>query len=310
MFCILLWPTLSWSIVRLGGSASEIFVENIAAELARLLISKNVAVEKTEPSEPTQRVEPGLAPPVEPVEPVVEATQLEPTQPVEPVEPTQLEAVQPQPPVEPVVAQPQPVEPVEPTQPAPSQPQPVEPAEPSPPVVSTQPVPSQQPVEPTSQPQPVELAEPSPPVVPTQPVPSQQPVEPTSQPQPVEPLEPSQPIPPIVPTRPGAVGPSQAASQQLKVTQNNMGLNNLVGGAASDAETVPGELEVALPRTPSTMRYTADDLKNMDEGAYTLISTVLTFFLLVLLNLVDAWGFCPRQIPSWRSTPLAWLTSA
>ncbi|CAK9055151.1 unnamed protein product [Durusdinium trenchii] len=49
------------------------------------------------------------------------------------------------------------------------------------------------------------------------------------------------------------------------VTQNNMGLNNLVGGAASDAETVPGELEVALPRTPSTMRYTADDLKNMDE---------------------------------------------
>ena len=280
MFCILLWPTLSWSIVRLGGSASEIFVENIAAELARLLISKNVAVEKTEPSEPTQRVEPGLAPPVEPVEPVVEATQLEPTQPVEPVEPTQLEAVQPQPPVEPVVAQPQPVEPVEPTQPAPSQPQPVEPAEPSPPVVSTQPVPSQQPVEPTSQPQPV------------------------------EPLEPSQPIPPIVPTRPGAVGPSQAASQQLKVTQNNMGLNNLVGGAASDAETVPGELEVALPRTPSTMRYTADDLKNMDEGAYTLISTVLTFFLLVLLNLVDAWGFCPRQIPSWRSTPLAWLTSA
>ena len=280
MFCILLWPTLSWSIVRLGGSASEIFVENIAAELARLLISKNVAVEKTEPSEPTQRVEPGLAPPVEPVEPVVEATQLEPTQPVEPVEPTQLEAVQPQPPVEPVVAQPQPVEPVEPTQPAPSQPQPVEPAEPSPPVVSTQPVPSQQPVEPTSQPQPV------------------------------EPLEPSQPIPPIVPTRPGAVGPSQAASQQLKVTQNNMGLNNLVGGAASDAETVPGELEVALPRTPSTMRYTADDLKNMDEGAYTLISTVLTFFLLVLLNLVDAWGFCPRQIPSWRSTPPAWLTSA
>ena len=280
MFCILLWPTLSWSIVRLGGSASEIFVENIAAELARLLISKNVAVEKTEPSEPTQRVEPGLAPPVEPVEPVVEATQLEPTQPVEPVEPTQLEAVQPQPPVEPVVAQPQPVEPVEPTQPAPSQPQPVEPAEPSPPVVSTQPVPSQQPVEPTSQPRPV------------------------------EPLEPSQPIPPIVPTRPGAVGPSQAASQQLKVTQNNMGLNNLVGGAASDAETVPGELEVALPRTPSTMRYTADDLKNMDEGAYTLISTVLTFFLLVLLNLVDAWGFCPRQIPSWRSTPLAWLTSA
>ena len=280
MFCILLWPTLSWSIVRLGGSASEIFVENIAAELARLLISKNVAVEKTEPSEPTQRVEPGLAPPVEPVEPVVEATQLEPTQPVEPVEPTQLEAVQPQPPVEPVVAQPQPVEPVEPTQPAPSQPQPVEPAEPSPPVVSTQPVPSQQPVEPTSQPQPV------------------------------EPLEPSQPIPPIVPTRPGAVGPSQPASQQLKVTQNNMGLNNLVGGAASDAETVPGELEVALPRTPSTMRYTADDLKNMDEGAYTLISTVLTFFLLVLLNLVDAWGFCPRQIPSWRSTPLAWLTSA
>ena len=280
MFCILLWPTLSWSIVRLGGSASEIFVENIAAELARLLISKNVAVEKNEPSEPTQRVEPGLAPPVEPVEPVVEATQLEPTQPVEPVEPTQLEAVQPQPPVEPVVAQPQPVEPVEPTQPAPSQPQPVEPAEPSPPVVSTQPVPSQQPVEPTSQPQPV------------------------------EPLEPSQPIPPIVPTRPGAVGPSQPASQQLKVTQNNMGLNNLVGGAASDAETVPGELEVALPRTPSTMRYTADDLKNMDEGAYTLISTVLTFFLLVLLNLVDAWGFCPRQIPSWRSTPLAWLTSA
>ena len=113
-----------------------------------------------------------------------------------------------------------------------------------------------------------------------------------------------------MPTRPGAVGPSQAASQQLKVTQNNMGLNNLVGGAASDAETVPGELEVALPRTPSTMRYTADDLKNMDEGAYTLISTVLTFFLLVLLNLVDAWGFCPRQIPSWRSTPLAWLTSA